>query len=412
MTMPLTADAQAIVLACSSLALDEARTVKPLTAGEWHELALALRQSTLERPRDLLGRAGDELCDVLDVAPAMGERLDWLLSRGGQLALELERLASRGIWVLTRADEGYPALLKQRLRGQAPPVLFGAGSQDRLNASAIAVVGSRDVDEQGLAFADALGRRCVGQGLAVISGGARGVDLTAMQGAIEAGGVALGVTVDPLERLVRRRDFRVALSDGSLTLLTPFHPGARWHAGNAMRRNRLVYAMASAAVVVASSPERGGTRAGALENLKAGWVPLHVRDDGSAGSRELIDRGGRPLAVDAMDELELSQLLAPVTDSSSVDPSAAGVVADVPTSTPRAREDLFETVWPALEHYLVEPRSVDDVASHFDLAVTQARAWLKRAAHAELVRVRARPRRYVIEGPEQERLFTPTHRSA
>ena len=183
--------------------------------------------------------------------------------------------------MLTRADEGYPTLLKQRLKGQTPPVLFGAGPPASLQLRAIAVVGSRDVDDDGLTWASDFGRRCAEQGIAVTSGAARGVDITAMTSALTHGGIAIGVTVDPLDRLVRRRELRAPISDGLLTLVTPFHPSARWHAGNAMRRNRLIYTLSRAAVVVASSVEKGGTRSGALENLQAGWVSMHVRDDGS-----------------------------------------------------------------------------------------------------------------------------------
>jgi predicted Rossmann fold nucleotide-binding protein DprA/Smf involved in DNA uptake len=406
----LTADAQAIALVCSSLALESSADVRPLTPGEWHELSVTLRESSLQRPRDLLGRTRVELRDELGVPEAMAERIERLLARGGQLALELERLAARGIWVLTRADERYPASLKQQLRGQAPPLLFGAGSQQHLDAPAIAVVGSRDVDEEGLAFARALGGRCAHQRFAVVSGGARGVDAAAMEGAIEAGGVAVGITVDPLERLVRRRDLRIALSEGTLTLATPFRPDARWHAGNAMRRNRLVYALARAGVVVASSAEKGGTRAGALENLRARWVPLYVRDDGGAGARELMANGARPLPAASAEQLDVARLdnpapLEALPPAVSRPPAEPDVIAGWTTSA--IDEDLFEWVWPLLARYLQEPRSANDVAEHFDLAPTQARAWLARAAGAELVRTQARPRRYVLVGPEQETLFSP-----
>ncbi len=77
-----------------------------------------------------------------------------------------------------------------------------------------------------------------------------------------------------------------------------------------MRRNRLIYVLSRAAVVVASSLEKGGTRSGALENLKARWVPLHVRDDGSPGNRRLISEGGHPLSADEpVEHIALERLL-------------------------------------------------------------------------------------------------------
>ena len=38
-----------------------------------------------------------------------------LLGRSGQLAFELDRLRSRGIWIVTIADDDYPAVLRERL---------------------------------------------------------------------------------------------------------------------------------------------------------------------------------------------------------------------------------------------------------------------------------------------------------
>lgn len=397
-TIQLSADGQAVALACSTLGLGDGRAMKPLTPTEWHELAAAL-QSVDMSPRDLLGCDAQSLRSALPVAGELAERLANLMSRGGQLAFELERLASRGIWVLTRADAEYPDLLKKRLRQTMPPLLFGSGHQSCLEAPAVAIVGSRDVAEDGLRFAEALGRHCARQQVAVISGAARGVDSAAMTAALEAGGISVGITVDPLERVVRRRDVRGPLEEGVLALATPFHPAARWHAGNAMRRNRVVYAMARAAVVVTSSPESGGTRAGAVENLKAHWVPLWVRDDGSPGNRKLIAEGARPLRPSAVEDLNVEALFIPAQPTSLLDSEPPTAVAD-PTDA-----DIFGVVWPKLRMYLDALRTEREVADHFQLELTQARAWLKRAVAEGLVDVKKRPQRYVANNDAQHALF-------
>ena len=118
-TLPISADGQAIALACSSLAVQGDRSLKPLTPSEWRKLAGDLHTAQL-RPRDLVGMSPDEVRDALGYTSDGADRLAGLLARGGQLAIELERLAGRGIWLLTRADEEYPALLKTRLGPKAP----------------------------------------------------------------------------------------------------------------------------------------------------------------------------------------------------------------------------------------------------------------------------------------------------
>jgi predicted Rossmann fold nucleotide-binding protein DprA/Smf involved in DNA uptake len=186
--------------------------------------------------------------------------------------------------------------LRGRLKATAPPVLFGAGNPSALVKRSVAVVGSRDADEASIDFATALGRACARSGLAVVSGGARGIDSAAMLSAADAGGIAIGVLAEALERVVRRPDLRTHLVDGELTLIAAQHPAAGFSVGGAMGRNRLIYCLAEAAIVVASG-EKGGTRAGALENLKAGWVPLFVRREPEApsGNGELLAAGGLPI---------------------------------------------------------------------------------------------------------------------
>jgi predicted Rossmann fold nucleotide-binding protein DprA/Smf involved in DNA uptake len=250
-----------------------------------------------------------------------------LLSRGGQLAIELERLSTRGIWIITRADDAYPPLFRSRLKATAPPVLFGVGDPSALDLRSLAIVGSRDADERSIGFATALGRSCARNGLAVVSGGARGIDSAAMLAAADGGGQAIGIVAEALERAIRRQDFRAKLADGELTLVAVKHPAAGFSVGDAMGRNRLIYSLAEAAVVVASG-ESGGTRAGALENLKAGWVPLFVREDSDApaGNHELLGAGAVGISRDELDGDSLLERLGerPAVDYQPTLDEAAG----------------------------------------------------------------------------------------
>lgn len=301
-TTSLTSDSLAIVLLCSRLALprQEGEIARPLSIGEWTRLARDIAASELSRPGGLLGRTAAELRAVLDLDPPLAERVAALLDRSGQVAIELERLASRGIWVLTRIDEAYPARLKRHLGAQTAPVLFGAGPIDLLSTAGLAVVGSRHVDDDGTRFALEIGRRCAADGLTVISGAARGVDRLAMSAALERSATAVGVLADSLERLVRDPGVRKHLLGERLTLTTPYHPATGFSVGNAMGRNKLIYCLSEYALVVATSTDGGGTWAGAIENLRAGWVPLFVRSAHSAppGNRALIERGGIPLELE------------------------------------------------------------------------------------------------------------------
>ena len=294
--MDLTTDSQAMLLLCSRLGLSDETGPKPLTLREWNSLARRLLSSSLGTPGGLLGLSVGDLITALSLSDNEAERLARLLSRGGGLAIELERLESLGIWIVTRADTQYPRRLKQRLKHAAPAILFGAGERALLGQPGLAVVGSRNVDDHGKACADFIGNACASEGLVLYSGGARGVDAISAKAALEARGTAVGILAHSLEKAIRAPDARPKLVNGDLALVTPYSPKAGFSVGAAMGRNKLIYALADYALVIASDAGKGGTWAGATEALKAKWLPVFVLDspDVPDGNRQLLQKGALP----------------------------------------------------------------------------------------------------------------------
>ena len=297
----LSQDGQTVLALCSAFGLpaDAAeRGVAPLRLSEWNELARQIESSSWKRPSALHGRTAAELSGELSIPGPEAERLERLLERSSGLTLELQNAFERGLWAVTRVDEAYPAHLLRTLKTQAPVVLFGAGNQDLLRRPGVAVVGSRNIDEAGARFARQVGAKAVAAGLPVVSGGARGTDRIAMDGALEADGTAIGVMADSLEATARKSDVRQFLLDERLLLLTPYAPTAGFSIGAAMGRNKVIYGLAEYAVIVNSEFQTGGTWAGAVEALKANWCPTFVRDAAEAGkgNRELVKVGAAPLS--------------------------------------------------------------------------------------------------------------------
>lgn len=294
--MNLTPESQAILLLCSHLGLPAQPDPAPLTLREWNPLERKLASSPLSNASGLLGLSAAEIVAALGISLEEAERLAGLLDRGVALAIEIERLESLGIWIVTRADENYPARYRERLKDSAPAVLFGSGDASLPGARGLAVVGSRNVDDKGKEFAQFIGGACASSRLVVYSGGARGVDAITMGSALEAGGSAVGVLADSLERAVRTSDARSALAAGQLALITPYSPSAGFTVGMAMGRNKLIYALSDWALVIASEAEKGGTWSGALEALKSRWVPVFALtgDDAPEGNNRLIKLGAQP----------------------------------------------------------------------------------------------------------------------
>jgi predicted Rossmann fold nucleotide-binding protein DprA/Smf involved in DNA uptake len=299
-------DGQTILLLCSSLALPAKETdLSPLKLGEWNQLERKICGSPLKNPAALRGRSTDELAKLLALPPSQAERIARLLELAEGRSDALENLFADGLWAVTRADELYPPHLRTTLKQQAPAVLFGAGDVRLLQRPGVAVIGSRNIDEAGAAFAREIGAKAAAAKLPVVSGGARGTDRIAMQAALEGGGITLGVLADSLERTACQPDVRDFVSQEKLVLLTPYAPDAGFSVGAAMGRNKLIYGLAEFAVVVSSDHKTGGTWAGAVEALKANWCPVLVRDDDGAprGNKELLELGATALPSSTLAEI-------------------------------------------------------------------------------------------------------------
>lgn len=293
MTGELSANTQAILLLTAPLLVGRGQGgERPLSAGEYGRLAVRLRELR-RQPADLLA---EEIDDVLRDCEALveAERIRRLVGRGFLLSQAVERWRSRAIWVVSRADAAYPRRLKARLNGAAPPVLYGCGEAGLLDGGGLAVVGSRDVGPELISYTESVGQLAARTNKTVVSGGARGVDQAAMRGAVQGGGKAVGMLADSLEQAVVHREYRDAILERRLTLVSPFDPSAGFNAGHAMQRNKLIYALADAALVVNSDVNKGGTWAGALEQLeKLRFVKIYVRSTGELGRGiEALQRHG------------------------------------------------------------------------------------------------------------------------
>ena len=290
---------KAILLLTAPLLLPGSREAspasKPLSHGEYVTLACRLRELG-RQPAELLGPDAESIVERLGDGDEARNRIRSLLSRGLQLGHAIDGWRSRSIWVCSRADPAYPTRLKVRFGEQAPAILYGCGDHAAMSAGGLAVVGSRNADEGALSVAAAAGETAACAAVQIVSGGARGVDASAMVASLERDGRALGVLADSLERAVVQRVWRGAIADGRLTLITPYDPAARFLVGHAMARNKSIYALADVALVVESERGSGGTWAGAVEQLER-WrcVPIYVRSEGSPskGLDALRGKGAR-----------------------------------------------------------------------------------------------------------------------
>ncbi len=320
--MSLTPDAQAIMLLTVHFPKSRSDSAKPLTTTEWARLNKWLLDKDADfKPSDLIAGSPSEWLEGWSHKRIHCQRVDALLNRGMALALNMEKWERSGLWVMTRSDDDYPRRIKDRLGpGKSPHILFGCGNRGLLqdDGNALAVVGSRDAEDIDLAYSGNLGKKAANSGWSVVSGGARGVDEAAMLGALDAEGTVIGVLADSLLKTSLSKKYLRHLMDNSLALVSPFNPESGFNVGNAMSRNKYIYCLSDAAVVVRSDI-KGGTWKGAEENQKNNWVPIWVKhtDD---GNHRIVQRGANWLPQ-SIEDIDVSALMETANDAPElVDP--------------------------------------------------------------------------------------------
>ncbi len=395
----LSPNTQAILLLTAPLLAGGSKTSEDLlTPGEYKRLALHLREIK-HQPEDLLAPDAAELLQAC-VSVIDEDRLRRLLSRGFLLSQAVERWQTRSIWVVSRADAQYPRRLKSRLREDAPAVLYGCGDISLLEKGGLAVVGSRQVDDALIEYTLGIGRLTAKAGKLLISGGAKGIDQAAMRGALEQGGKVCGVLADSLEKTAMNRDHRNLLLDGCLVLASPYDPNAGFNVGNAMQRNKLVYAVADAALVVNAETNKGGTWAGAVEQInKLRLVPVYVRTHGAAseGLTALLQQGAlpwpEPKQPDELQDILSGQTLAlpnvggQLTLALTIEePKPSHALRQNEMSMPDGTinphrplaDSLYAHASEILRQLLLKPMKVNDIAAALQITPPQAKAWLQR----------------------------------
>jgi DNA processing protein len=418
MTTPLTSNTQAILLLTAPLVAGRGdASAKLFTLGEYNRLARFLREKQ-KQPADLIGADAREVISIC--ARQFGiERLEALLGRGFLLSQAVERWSARSIWVISRADSSYPKRLKTRLKEDAPPLLYGCGDFALLEKGGLAVVGSRHVDEELISYTEGIGKLAAEAHRTLISGGAKGIDKAAINGALQSGGEAVAVMSDSLERAAVAYENREPLMDHRLMLVSPYDPAAGFNVGNAMQRNKVIYAFADAGLVVTSDFEKGGTWTGAIEQLERfHFVPVFVRNGNNVGrgNSALIHHGGLSWP-NPQNGAELASVLLTAAEAVAAEPKQEALSFALheqplpyqakrsetiaPQLEQKLRETnllpaqiLFDTVRNILKRELTVPKTEKEITELLDVSKAQAKVWLaKLVKNGELEKI-AKPIRF------------------
>ena len=229
---------------------------------------------------------------------------------------ELEEAERRGISVVLQEEEGYPVSLRDIY--DAPVLLYVWGKVEARDRHAVGVVGSRRATMYGRQATKKLAFQLAQSGFTIVSGLARGIDTTAHEAAVAAGGRTIAVIGSGLAQLYPPENLALAekIADGFGAVVSEFPLQTAPDKQTFPMRNRIVAAWGRALLVV-ESPAWSGSLITANLATEYGRpvyaVPGPIDKPTSAGCNQLI-RDGATLVADAshlMDDLGALPFAAP-----------------------------------------------------------------------------------------------------
>ncbi len=274
------------------------------------------------------------------------------------LAGELKRIAEFGCHVLTQTDEDYPPSLREIY--DPPIVLYVKGRISAKDKNAVAMVGSRQTTHYGLEVARKLAYQLAYVGVTVVSGGARGIDTAAHQGALTAKGrtvAVLGTGINIIFPSENAELFERIAASGAVLTQFPFNRPADKQSFPI--RNRIVAGMTLGTVVVEANMTSGAliTANFATEYGRQIFaVPGRIDSPRSKGCHELIKKGAK-LCEGAEDILSEFEYLFPASNRPPA-PNETGVLPTI------ALSENEQKVYDALSR---EEISIDEVIRHSGL---------------------------------------------
>lgn len=307
-------------------------------------------------PRNVLAASPSSLAQVVgnELAARIAAR-----DRGNAVEQALRWLDHPDRALLTLADDAYP---KQLLEISDPPaLLYLRGNAAALNATALAVVGSRNPTPQGIANAEQFARVFSDAGFSIVSGLALGIDAAAHRGALAGAASTIAVLGCGADIVYPRRNqglFEQIAARGAI--VSEFPVGTPPLPENFPRRNRVISGLARGCLVVEAALASGSlitARLAAEQGREVFAIPGSIHSPLSKGCHALIKQGAK-LVESAQDVLE-----------------ELGIAAKLPRGANHnmSREDI-----PLLHHMGFDPCSIDALVERSGLTAEAVSAMLLR----------------------------------
>ncbi len=223
---------------------------------------------------------------------------------------ELQKLDKLNASIVTVWDTEYPSVLKKIY--DPPLILYTIGNPDEKDIYSIAIVGTRQPTNYGKIQAERLTSELTNQGIAIVSGMARGIDSIAHSRTLKESGRTVAIIGSGLDVIYPPENIKLFQEIAEKGLIISEYPlGTKPDAQNFPKRNRIISGLSLGTIVVETGASGGAmqTAAFALDQGKEVFsVPGNLGVRQSEGTNLLIQKGEAKLirsAEDVLVELEL-----------------------------------------------------------------------------------------------------------
>ncbi|MEO7916526.1 MAG: DNA-processing protein DprA, partial [Dokdonella sp.] len=300
-----------------------------------------------------------------------------------RIAADRDWLVEPNHHLITCHDADFPALLAD-VPG-APAALFIVGDPAKLWMPQIAIVGSRNASQGGIATAKAFARAFATAGFTVTSGMAQGIDGAAHAAAMDAGGATIAVLGTGPDQVYPRSQRELAQRIATdHVLVSEYPPGTTARPGLFPRRNRIIAGLSLGTLVVEAGVQSGSlitARLAAEQGREVFAIPGSIHNPMARGCHRLIRDGAK--LIETADEVivELRSLAGELgerlRERLGVDNTTNATMPDVAVTRPaltqpdrrsrdRQRDPDYGALLQALGHDSV---AIDVLAERTGLAV-------------------------------------------
>lgn len=187
-----------------------------------------------------------------------------LLAANGKAKRILGKSDALGIGVVTRFDQTFPAALMDTVdesgKPSVPSLLFYKGDLSVADRPGLAVIGTRNPTDEGVAAGEYYARAFASLGVNIVSGLALGCDAAGHRGALSAGGATTAFVANGLDSVYPPENSKLArdIVEGGGLLMSEYPLGTPASRYNLVARDRLQAGL-SGAVLVIQTTVKGGT---------------------------------------------------------------------------------------------------------------------------------------------------------